>query len=298
MQDALTLYALQQFHRCVASQEWQEAIEWLERVPAQQRPKVELARAHEALMREELALGRWGIFEKHLQAARALRPSSLLDARLPLAREHAPLLDDHTYSLLRSKVDPAKKLPPNRFAPAVTGVYTCGAYNAWTNRGLPWSRFLRIAKSAPPDTADGAAALRLAGEFLCRVVFEETPLLKSVDVVVSVPANPARYVRRMMSLPDQLARALEGHFALPFLFNALVSDASDDLELRGLNWRERHQAIVGSMRADKLGVGVGRTVLVVDDITTSGATLNEAARMLRAAGAADVYAVTLSHTEG
>ena len=200
-------------------------------------------------MRDELARGRWGMFQKHLQASRALKPDPLLDARLPLARQASPLIDDHTYSLFRSAVDPAKKLVWNRFAPEISGVYTCGAYNAWTNRGLPWSRFLRIAKQAPPDTEDGLATMRLAGEFLCRVVFEETPLLRLVDVVVSVPANPARFVRRMMSLPDELARALERHFALPFLFSALVSDASEDLEMRGLSWRDRHEAIVGSIES-------------------------------------------------
>jgi predicted amidophosphoribosyltransferase len=160
------------------------------------------------------------------------------------------------------------------------------------------SRFLRIAKEAPPDTEEGLAALRLAGEFLCRVVVEETPLLRHVDVVVSIPANPARYGQRMVSLPDELARALESHFALPFLFGALVSAAADNLELRGLNWHERHEAIRGSMCASDLGIGKDRCLLLVDDITTSGATLQEAARVLRNAGAGDVYAVTLSHTEG
>ena len=112
------------------------------------------------------------------------------------------------------------------------------------------------------DTEEGAAAPRLAGKFLSRVVFEETPLLRHVDVVVSIPANPARYVRRMMSLPDELARALERHFALPFLFDALVSGASDDLELRGLGWRERHAAIRGSMRAGRLGIGEGQSAQI------------------------------------
>lgn len=209
-----------------------------------------------------------------------------------------PARHDYTFSFLRSKVDAAKRLRPESLAPEVTEIYTCGAYHAWTHRQLPWSVFLRIAKNVPPDTEEGRAALRLAGEFLCRVVFEETPLLRHVDVVVAIPANPARYLQRMMSLPDELARALEAHFALPFLFSALVSDAPDDLELRRLSWRERAEAIRGSMHAGNLGIAVGRSALIVDDITTSGATLREAARVLRRAGAADVYAVTLSHTEG
>ena len=39
-------------------------------------------------------------------------------------------------------------------------------------------------------------------------------------------------------------------------------------------------------------------MLLVDDVTTSGATLLEAAVLLRAAGARDVHAVALCHTEG
>jgi predicted amidophosphoribosyltransferase len=42
----------------------------------------------------------------------------------------------------------------------------------------------------------------------------------------------------------------------------------------------------------------GRCVLLVDDVTTSVATLAEAAAVMRAAGALDVHAVALCHTEG
>lgn len=298
MQDALSRFALQQAHDSFDAGDWAKAIEWLANVPVALHPKQLLVQAHWSLAREEMANGRWGPAEQQLQKALAIRREPLLERRLSLVRRVTPLIGDARWELFRSKVDHAKKLPPDKFAPELTGTYTCGAYNAWRQRDLPWSVFLRIAKNAPPSEEEGAAALRLAGEFLCRVVFEETPLLRHVDVVVSVPANPARYVRRMMSLPDELARALEQHFGLPFLFDALISDAPDDLELRGLSWRERQVAIRGSLRVDNLGIAKGRSILVVDDVTTSGATLREAARMLRGAGASDVYAITMSHSEG
>jgi hypothetical protein len=298
VQDALARYALQQARLSFKAGDWPKCLEWLSSVAPELRPQDIVSGAHQALAREAIAKGLWGTGEGHLQEAINVRREPLLERRLHLVRHTQSILDDDQWTFLRSKVDRAVRLPPDSFAPEVTGTYSCGAYHAWTHRYLPWSRFLRIAKEAPPDTEDGLAAIRLAGEFLCRVVVEETPLLRHVDVVATIPASPAHYVRRMMSLPDELARALESHFALPFLFGALVSDAPDDLELRGLSWKERHERIRGSMRAGDLGIGRGRSLLLVDDITTSGATLQEAARVLRNAGAGDVYAITLSHTEG
>ena len=298
MQDALERYALKEARRSFDAGEYEESLDWLSKVPPDLRPSDITAGAEAFLAKQAIAQGQWGFAEGHLKKALAIRRDPLLEQRLHFARHAVDLLDDTEWTFLRSKVDRAERLPPTTLAPEITETYTCGTYHAWHDRWVPWSRFLRIAKEAPPDTEEGAAALRLAGEFLCRVVFEETPLLQKVDVVVSVPANPARYARRMVSLPDQLARALKSHFALPFLFDALVSAAPDDLEMRRLSWRERQEAVRGSLRAGALGVGKGRSVLVVDDITTSGATLREAARVLRDAGAGDVYGITLSHTEG
>ncbi len=129
-----------------------------------------------------------------------------------------------------------------------------------------------------------------------RFVFHETPLLRNVDLVVAIPPDHERYAHRGMSLPDQLAAAVERQLSLPWPMEALVKTKT--IELRGLPWHERRAAVKGSMAARDVPLLKDRCVLLVDDVTTSGATLSEAARVVRAAGASDVRAVTLCHAEG
>ena len=156
---------------------------------------------------------------------------------------------------------------------------------------------LPLAKNPPVDEEERRPILSLTTGYFCRFIASETPLLELVDVVVSIPANPERYSLRMMSLPDELARSAEHHLALPFLMQGLVS-GKPDIELRGLSWADRRNAVRDSMKVGQLGLGAKRTVLVVDDISTSGATLREAARILLKGGAKAVYGAVLSHTEG
>jgi predicted amidophosphoribosyltransferase len=113
---------------------------------------------------------------------------------------------------------------------------------------------------------------------------------------IALPPDPERYARRGMSLPDHLAGATEIQLALPWPMEALIRTKS--IELRGLSRSERRQIVKGSMAARDVSLLTGRWVLLVDDVTTSGASLLEAAAVLRAAGAGDVCAVTLCHTEG
>ncbi len=62
---------------------------------------------------------------------------------------------------------------------------------------------------------------------------------------------------------------------------------------RGLDREERRRNLDGALEARRVR---GRPVLVVDDVLTTGATLQEALRALRAAGASEVRAVALAHT--
>jgi phosphoribosylpyrophosphate synthetase len=274
-------------------------LEWLRILPEKTRAKSLEGILHYAMAKEMAFAGNWPSCVDHLADAARLIPEHLYQKRLALARRREPGMSAAQWATISSAVDPAVRLASDALDPLLEGVWACGAYHSrGRGRALPWSRFLPLAKSPPVDDEETRrAVLALATGFFCKYLATYTPLMAQVDAVVSIPANPIRYGLRMMSLPDELAHRVERHLAIPFIFGGLVSQAPD-LELRGLNWYERRVAIRNAMRAGDIGPARGRTVLVVDDILTSGATLGEAARILREAGVAHVYGMVLSHTEG
>ena len=66
---------------------------------------------------------------------------------------------------------------------------------------------------------------------------------------------------------------------------------------KGLHYRERVENIRGTIqlnRGSRCAAGLGRRVVLLDDIFTSGATADECARILRLAGVREVFALTLA----
>lgn len=274
------------------------ALEWLAGIPGELVPKDLLAEAHYQAAKSHLCHGDDVAATAGFQAAVAAKQVPLFERRLALQRRRHPMLDDRAWTSVGAAVDPPDRLGPSSLQDAVSAVYACGAYHSrGRHSGDAWSTFLRLSKDPPSDPEERAAAVGLAAGYFCRVLGERTPLLKVVDVVVAVPAHPARYNQRGISLPDELARGVERQLGVPWELEAL-RHSGKEIELRGLSRWERNEAIRGSMLAGELGVAAGRVVLLVDDVTTSGATLREGARVLRDAGAADVVAMTMSHTEG
>ncbi|QMU97755.1 ComF family protein [Microbacterium esteraromaticum] len=106
-------------------------------------------------------------------------------------------------------------------------------------------------------------------------------------LIVPVPTSRASFRRRGYRVPDLLVRraGLEAHRNLA---SARLTD-----DQRGLGRAGRARNVAGSMRATAHGRG---GVVIVDDVVTTGATLDEAARALSAAGFTPVCAVALAST--
>lgn len=283
----------------LAAGDGEAAMQWMEQVSEEQRPKTVLAAIYYQTAKDAALKADWRSFENQLVSAVEKHAAPLYQQRLALSRRKQPTQSDDKWRALCASVDPAIRLTTDALEPLVIGVWSCGAYfSRGPSSGRPWSRLLRKAKNPDEAQDEREAVLNIACGFFCRFILERTPLLGQIDAVVSIPANPERFNHRRMSLPDELAKAVEKQLAVPFVFTALAYEAGASLDLRGLSWRERYRAVEGSMSVRDLGVAQGKKVLVIDDVVTSGATLSEAARILREAGVSDVFAMTLSHTEG
>lgn len=115
-----------------------------------------------------------------------------------------------------------------------------------------------------------------------------------VDFVVSVPLAPQHFRAREYNQVELLAQPFAettGLAAPPKLMLRLRETHSQV----GLNPQERRANVRGAFIADGSQVA-GSSVLILDDILTTGATLDAAALALKKAGARYVYALTLART--
>lgn len=106
-----------------------------------------------------------------------------------------------------------------------------------------------------------------------------------IDIVMAVPLGPRRLAQRGFNQAGEIARPLARGLGLRLDLNA-GARPTDTAAQADLPWRARQANVHGAFAVGRdLG---GASVIVVDDVMTTGATLNEFARALKQRGAARV----------
>jgi ComF family protein len=114
-----------------------------------------------------------------------------------------------------------------------------------------------------------------------------------VDAVVAMPLGDSRLRSRGFNQAQELARVAARMRGLPLLARA-CRKVSETPPQASLPWKERAANVRGSFVCD--ADLRGQRVAVVDDVMTTGATLNELARVLKRAGAQSVRAWVVART--
>ncbi len=190
--------------------------------------------------------------------------------RLPLCRQCGEPLASRTRATLCEHCRAA--------SPAYHGAVAWGLYGGSLQTAIQKFKFQR----------DSGLALVFSGLLAEAVQAQAWPL----DTVVAVPLGAQRLRQRGYNQAALLARPLAARLGCRYPRRALVRVRETRPQV-GLSRPERHQNMAGAFAARPEQVR-NRTVLVVDDVMTSGATLDAAARALLAAGARAVYAATLA----
>lgn len=115
-----------------------------------------------------------------------------------------------------------------------------------------------------------------------------------IDEIIYIPMTREDYDRRGYNQTELIARELHFMMDVPYR-NALVKRRRTRLQ-KELSGEERRRNIAGAFRAANGVRFDGKTVLIIDDVCTTGSTLSDAARALRDAGAERVFAAAFAKT--
>jgi len=118
--------------------------------------------------------------------------------------------------------------------------------------------------------------------------------LAAVDLVIPMPAKVRHRIDRGYNQCEVLAFELARRIGRKC--RRLVKRQGKFETQSSLTEEERIENVKGTFAVRRPELVRGRTILVVDDIMTTGATLGECAKTLKAAGASRVWSVTLARS--
>jgi ComF family protein len=136
--------------------------------------------------------------------------------------------------------------------------------------------------------------LRALAILLAELLFDyimENPV--PAEVLVPVPLHRKRWRERGYNQSGLLARELGKLSGLIVVDDCLVRRQHTLPQARSASVSERRNNVVGAFTC-RDGRLEGKRVLLIDDVTTSGATLNACAGALKSAGAASVWGLVMA----
>ncbi len=142
----------------------------------------------------------------------------------------------------------------------------------------------------PPFLRDLAKPLALS--IIAHISLLNKPIYPP-DVICPVPLHKKRLKWRGYNHAEELARQLGKAFSLPVVTDALIRTKHTSPQAN-LGRKERLKNMQGVFEIRNPQEIAGKNILLVDDVYTTGATMEECARVLKKAGASRVFGAVVA----
>ena len=119
--------------------------------------------------------------------------------------------------------------------------------------------------------------------------------LNKFDLISPIPLHPVRLRERGYNQSALLSKALSKHYGIAHTENLLIRQKATHTQTE-LGAKQRWTNMEGAFRIKNSTDVKNRSIVLIDDLLTTGATLNSAAEILKSAGAAKVAVLTFCIT--
>lgn len=125
------------------------------------------------------------------------------------------------------------------------------------------------------------------------MILHETAPFNEADVIIPVPLHPQKLRKRGYNQSAYFAQGLARSMRKPVARQCLIRHRVTESQTTK-NRYERYQNMEGAFRLNNVEAVAGKHVLLVDDVLTTGATLEACSLVLLAGGAIKVSAATIA----
>lgn len=124
----------------------------------------------------------------------------------------------------------------------------------------------------------------------------ECGYLDEADIITAVPMTKSRRRQTGYNQSEYIAKCLSKHVNIPCDFK-LIKKVQTGFAQHDLTAEERRMAVVGAYSESPKHADIsGKTIILCDDIITTGSTLSECAKVLKSMRAKKVYCAVLTGT--
>lgn len=132
---------------------------------------------------------------------------------------------------------------------------------------------------------------KLLGSLMVQAFLDNN--IKNIDLIVPVPLHRSKMLERGFNQAELLGVYISKKFNIPIDSKNLCRIRKTEIQNK-LKKQERHKNVKNAFKIKKDDIFKGKRILLVDDIMTTGATVDECSRVLLRAGAKEVVVITVA----